>query len=223
MHTDGSRLKRLRTLLTRAAVTTALLAVGCFIIVSTGSAASLTGNNLVSALRSGGYVILMRHASSPRSPPAPADANPDNAGHERQLDQEGRTSAKAMGAALSSLRIPVGLVLSSPTYRALETARLAQLSSPKTDPELGDGGHSMQADPSGRRGVWLRDKVAMAPPHGVNTIIITHLPNISEAFPEQAKGLEDGEALIFQPDHRGGATLVGRVSIGDWPRLATHS
>jgi phosphohistidine phosphatase SixA len=189
----------------------------------TGDAASLSGRELVTALRSGGYVVLMRHASSPRSPPAPADVNPDNVGHERQLDEEGRASAKAMGAALRSLRIPVGPVLSSPTYRALETARLAQFSSPTTYPELGDAGHSMQADPSGQRGAWLRDKVSATSPPGVNRVIITHLPNISEAFPEQAKDLADGEALIFRPDAHGGATLVARVKIGDWPRLETGS
>jgi phosphohistidine phosphatase SixA len=223
MHITGSKLERIRTFLTRSATTTTLLATACFCLVGPGYAAPLTGNNLVSALRSGGYVILMRHASSPRSPPAPADANPDNVGHERQLDEEGRASAKAMGAALHSLRIPLGTVISSPTYRALETARLAQLGSPKTEPELGDAGHSMQADPSGQRGAWLKKRVATAPPHGVNTIIITHLPNISEALPELAKGLEDGEALILQPDHHGGTTFVGRVKIGEWSQLTTHS
>jgi hypothetical protein len=126
-----------------------------------------------------------------------------------------------MGDALRRLQIPVGQVLSSPTYRALETVRLAQFGPPKTPNELGDGGQSMMADTSGKRGGWLRVQVSMQPPHGANTIIVTHYPNISEAFPDEAKGLEDGEALIFQPDGHGGAKLITRVKIDEWTQWST--
>ena len=183
--------------------------------------ASLTGADLVTALHSGGYVILMRHASSPRTPPEPAQANPDNAKHERQLDESGRASAREMGKALRQLHIPVGEILSSPTYRAIETVRLAQFGPPKTFPELGDAGNSMGPDKSGLRGAFLRAKVAARPPRGTNTIIVTHFPNVSEAFPEDGKGLEDGEALIFLPDTHGRASLVARVKINEWARLAS--
>jgi len=179
----------------------------------------LTGTDLVSALRLGGYVILMRHASSPRDPPDSGQTNPDNLRHERQLDENGRASARGMGDALRRLQIPVGQILSSPTYRALETLRLAQLAAPKTYPELGDAGQSMQADKSGRRGAWIREKVGTQPPRGTNTLIVTHFPNVAESFPDDAKGLEDGEALIYRPDGHGSATLVARLKIGDWAHL----
>ena len=44
----------------------------------------------------------------------------------------------------SNLRIPIGDVLSSPTYRALETVRLGQFTTPQISAELGDNGQSMQ-------------------------------------------------------------------------------
>jgi phosphohistidine phosphatase SixA len=126
-----------------------------------------------------------------------------------------------MGEALRRLRIPVGQVLSSPTYRALETVRLAQLGQPQTYSQLGDdAGQSMQADPSGTRAAWLRTKVAERPSAGTNTIIVTHFPNVNEAFEKDAAGLAEGEALVFRPDGRGRASLVGRMKISDWPRLA---
>ena len=152
--------------------------------------------------------------------PDPAQAEADNLHHERQLDETGRASAHAMGEALQRLRIPVGQVLSSPTYRALETARLADLGPPKPYEQLGDAGQSMTADSSGTRGAWLRSKVAQTPKAGTDTLIITHAPNIREAFPTEGADLADGEALIFRPDGRGGASLVARVKIQDWPRLA---
>jgi phosphohistidine phosphatase SixA len=181
----------------------------------------LNRNQLLAALQKGGYVILMRHASSPGTPPEPAQADAENIKHERQLDANGRASAQALGAALRRLRVPVSNVLSSPTYRALETARLAQLPSPQTFDELGDAGKGMGPDKGGTRGVWIRSRVAQGPKPGANTIIITHYPNITEAFGDDAKDLSEGEALILRPDGRGGASLVGRVRIEDWPKLAT--
>ncbi len=188
--------------------------------VTAADAATLAGRELVTALRHGGYVILMRHASSPRTPPEGAKADPENLQHERQLDEVGRDSARAMGSALHRLRIPIGQVLSSPTYRALETVRLAQLGRPWTSDELGDGGQSMRPDANSTRGAWLRAKVAEPPKPGTDTVIVTHYPNISEAFPGAAKDLADGEALIFRPRGHSGSELVARVRIEEWSRLA---
>jgi phosphohistidine phosphatase SixA len=183
---------------------------------------SLSGKALATALRSGGYVLVMRHASSPRTPPDPAHANADNVQHERQLDDQGRASARAMGEAMRHLQIPIGEVLSSPTYRALETVRLAQLGQPKTYSQLGDGGQSMQADPTGTRATWLREKVAQTPMAGTNTIVVTHFPNVNEAFVKDAVGLADGEALVFRPDGQGGALYIGRIKIEEWSQSAAQ-
>jgi phosphohistidine phosphatase SixA len=182
----------------------------------------LSGKALTGALESGGYVILMRHANSPGVPPDAAQVEPDNVKHERQLDESGRASARSMGGAFQRLRIPVGEVLSSPTYRALETARIAQLPTPQTFDELGDAGKSMSPGAAGTRGAWLRSRVAQAPRLGTDTIIITHFPNIIEAFADEAKELAEGEALIFRPDGHGAASLIARVKIEDWLKLATE-
>jgi phosphohistidine phosphatase SixA len=187
--------------------------------LGTAHSQALSGKALVAALRTGGYVLVMRHASSPRTPPAPAQADADNVERERQLDDQGRASARAMGEATRRLHIPIGQVLSSPTYRALETIRLARLGQPKTYAQLGDGGQSMQADPTGTRAAWLRAKVTESPTPGTNTIIVTHFPNVNEAFAKDATGLADGEALVFRPNVHGGAALIGRIKIEDWPQL----
>jgi phosphohistidine phosphatase SixA len=190
---------------------------GIMAMMGAAQAQSLSGDALIESLRRGGYVIAMRHASSPRETPGAKTANPDNLKKERQLDEEGRATAAAMGKALRQLRIPIGEILSSPTYRALETIRLAGLGNPKTVAELGDGGQNMQAA-SDAQAVWLRNQVKQFPV-GANTLIITHFPNLSRAFPQWTNGLADGEALIFGPDGKGGATLVARVQIGEWPKM----
>jgi phosphohistidine phosphatase SixA len=180
-------------------------------------AQTLSGGPLVEALRQGGYVIVMRHASSPREVPDRKAANADNVNLERQLDEAGRAGATAMGKALRDLKIPIGEVLTSPTYRALETVRLAQLPNPKTYPELGDGGQSMQGVTEAQA-TWLQQRVRQAP-KGTNMICVTHMPNIARAFPESAAGVADGEALIFHPDGKGSAPLAARIKIEEWSRL----
>jgi hypothetical protein len=74
--------------------------------------------DLVKRLRQGGNVLVMRHASSPREAPSTETANSDNIRLERQLDEAGRRGATAMGDAIRALKIPIGTVLTSPTYRA---------------------------------------------------------------------------------------------------------
>jgi phosphohistidine phosphatase SixA len=192
-------------------------------LASPAATQPLEGPALVNALRGGGYVLLMRHAASPGAPPTAAAANKDNVKLERQLDETGRASAKAMGEAFIRLRIPVGQVLSSPTYRALETARFADWRGVVTFPELGDRGQSMQAGAVNSAAEWLHRKVGESPAPGRNTVIITHVPNIRSVFEAEAAALADGETLVLRPDGKGGATLVARVKIEEWPRLANSA
>jgi phosphohistidine phosphatase SixA len=183
-------------------------------------AESLAGPALVAALRQGGYVIVMRHPSSPFQAPDKSTADPENTRLERQLDDKGRATARAMGEALRNLHIPVGAVLSSPTYRALEAVRLAALGQPKTYPELDEGAQGMQANADVKRSEWLRQKAAERPRAGTNTIIVTHTPNLAGAFGDRAKQVAAGEALVFHPNGKGDADLVARIKIEEWPQLA---
>jgi phosphohistidine phosphatase SixA len=187
--------------------------------IATSRSESVSEANVAAAIRTGGYVILMRHASSARNPPDAGTANADNPIRERQLDEVGRSSAQALGEALRQLRVPIGQVLSSRTYRALETIKFAKLGPATTFPQLGDSGQSMISDKSGARGAWLRAKTAESPAPGKNTLIVTHYPNILEAYPRDSVGLADGEALILHPDGRGAAQLFARIRIDEWSHL----
>jgi len=179
---------------------------------------TLSGEALVKALQHGGYVLVVRHASSPRETPDRASVDPENINLERQLDVKGRESAIAMGEAIRALRIPIGVVLTSPTYRAQETVRLARLPNPQPQAELGDGGQSMQGVTQSQT-AWLKNKI-MEFPRGTNMVLVTHLPNISTAFPQWTTGLSDGETLVFGPDAQGVAMVVARIKIEQWPHLS---
>jgi phosphohistidine phosphatase SixA len=195
-------------------VTPAALVMLCALGTSV-SAQELAGGALVNALRRGGYVLVMRHASSPRELPDAKTANPDNTSRERQLDDAGRMTATAMGEALKRLGIPVRQVLTSPTYRARETVRLLSLSGVLPVEELGDAGRSMQAAGDAQK-EWLQKVVARVPMG--NALVVTHQPNIARAFPNAAD-VADGETLIFHPDGKGATMLIARVKIEEWPRF----
>jgi len=192
-------------------------AASLLLVTSAAHAQNSSGGQLVKALRRGGHVIVMRHASSPRDAPDQQSADADNVNRERQLDEAGQASAIAMGNALRKLKIPIGEVFTSPTYRARETVRLLQLPAPQAIAELGDGGKSMQGVTEAQS-AWLRKKVSQLPT-ATNTLIVTHAPNMTRAFPQWTSGLADGEALIFGSDGKGGATLLGRIKIEEWPRI----
>ncbi len=196
-----------------------LLAVVAAMSVTPAIAASTAGQPLVESLREGGYVLLMRHASSPNARPDKASADRENTTLERQLDKKGRNTSRAMGAAMRALHLPIREILSSPTYRALETIRIAGLPQPRTAAELGDGGQSMQPlQPS--PAAWLRNLVATVPAPGTDTLIVTHAPNIIGAFGTNLADVADGEILVFRPDGNGDAMLAGRIKIEQWPALA---
>jgi phosphohistidine phosphatase SixA len=181
---------------------------------------ALSDRALLAALRDGGNVLVMRHASSPMEPPAPKDAAPGNVTGERQLDERGRSTARAMGEAFKALHIPIGAVLSSPAYRALETVRLAALGTPVSLDQLATEEHGMgQGGGDASRLEWLRKQATLSPPAHSNTLIVTHAPNIMGAFRSSADGIADGETLVFRPES-GSARLLARVKIEEWPRLA---
>ena len=75
-------------------------------------------------LKTGGQIVLIRHANAPGTFDPPG-ARADDCGSQRNLDEQGRDEARRIGAAFRVHAIPVGDVRSSSRCRCLETARLA--------------------------------------------------------------------------------------------------
>ncbi len=80
---------------------------------------------LVQRLREGGYVLYMRHASTDMSRNDSGMSSYEDCENQRNLTDKGREEARAIGAHIERLRIPIGDVLASPYCRTMETARLA--------------------------------------------------------------------------------------------------
>src|SRR6266436_504900 len=79
---------------------------------------------LLAELRKGGYVLYFRHAATDFSQNDERMKSYEDCANQRNLIDRGRAEARAVGAAIRELRIPIEPVLASPFCRTVETAQL---------------------------------------------------------------------------------------------------
>ena len=198
----------------------------------TASLAASSRNDWANDLRWGGYVIVFRHGATTSDQKTDAMSNPDAdpmgnpaggkaAAGERQLDEKGRAQAEAIGASMRKLGIPVGLVLTSPLQRAVDTGMLMTFGEVQTVPELAEAGADLSPEENDRRAQALRILVALHPPVDSNLVIVSHKPNIVNAFGKDWSDVREGEASVFEPDGDGGFKLVVRVQADEWKQLSS--
>jgi len=173
----------------------------------------------INALRQGGYVIVFRHGATHQDQADTDPLNPKNIAQQRQLNDAGRAKAKEIGEALRKLRIPVGQIQSSVFNRAVETGALMGLGEVTSTPDLAEGGLVVTPIENNRRAQALRKLAATVPPAGTNIVVVTHKPNILDAFGKDWFDVREGEASVFQPGG-GGYKLIVRVPADEWSKLA---
>ncbi len=175
--------------------------------------------DIAQALRAGDLVIVVRHGATF---PDQADTDPfnfDNIAAQRNLNDKGKALAKAFGDALRQAGVPVGKVYTSKFNRAYETAVIAGFRDIEKTTDLTEGGLVVSPNENNRRAEAFRTMLASAPKAHTNTILITHQPNIIAALGKDWFDVKEGEASVFRPAN-GGYTLVARVQMDEWPRIA---
>lgn len=178
-------------------------------------AALPAGEALVEALQRGGYVLYFRHAATDWSTEDTDSQNLENCETQRNLSEEGRADARAIGQAFQALDIPVDQVLSSRYCRTRETAQLAfgRVEPTRDLTSLPSAPDEAERE---RRVAALRHLLTSPPPAGANTILVGHLFNIQRAAD---LSIAEGEAAIFEPRGSEGFRLVGRVRPEEWGAL----
>ena len=206
---------------TRRNVTALAASIGLSALLATAmtGAAAANDKDIAQALRAGGLVIVVRHGATF---PDKADTDPlnfDNIAAQRNLNDKGKALAKAFGDALRQAGIPVGKVYTSKYNRAYETAVIAGFKDIEKTADLTEGGLIVTPNENARRAEAFRKMLAAAPAAGTNTVLITHQPNIAGALGKDWFDVKEGEASIFRPEN-GRYTLVARVQMDEWPRIA---
>ena len=133
-------------------------------------------------------IWLLRHADA-----EDAHGRPDA---ERPLTQKGRAQARAAGAALKALGVPLDACLASPRVRARDTALLACESL----------GLELQIAPELAGGSF--DPVRVAAGFGKHVVLVAHNPDVAQAVLDctgarvrmkkgALAGIDDGELHVF--------------------------
>jgi phosphohistidine phosphatase SixA len=195
--------------------------VGLFTtFVMAAPAARADDKDIAQALRAGGLVLVVRHGATFADQADTDPLNFDNVAAQRNLNDKGKTLAKAFGEALRQAGIPIGKVYTSKYNRAYETAVIAGFPNIEKTADLTEGGLIVSPNENNRRAAAFRQMLAVAPKDHTNTILITHQPNIVAAFGKDWFDVKEGETSIFRPAD-GGYKLVARIQMDEWPRIAT--
>jgi phosphohistidine phosphatase SixA len=131
---------------------------------------------LWSALKSGGYVVFIRHAITEAGVGDPAGFTLGDCSTQRNLSAQGRADAQRIGKAFRDRGVPIHDVLSSRWCRCIDTARLAfgrVTPSPMLD--------SMFVDAENVREKKVRATLATVATRRTdaeNLILVTHARNI---------------------------------------------
>src|SRR4030095_3775955 len=177
----------------------------------------------IDAIRQGGHVIVFRHGATYSDQADTDPLNLKNVAQQRQLNDDGRALAKAIGEAMRKLRIPVGEVQTSMFQRAVDTGTLLGCGEVKPSADISEGGLVVTPAENNRRAAAFRKLVAAPPPAGKNLVIVSHKPNIMDAFGKDWFDIREGEASVFKPDGNGGYKLVVRIQANEWGKLAQAS
>jgi phosphohistidine phosphatase SixA len=174
----------------------------------------------IKAMRGGGHVIVFRHGATHADQADTDPLNLANVAKQRQLNDDGRKLAREIGEAMRKLQIPVGQVQTSMFYRAIETGTLLGFGAVTSSADISEGGQVVSPNENNRRTAAMRKLAATVPPAGTNTVLVSHKPNIMDAFGRDWFDVREGEASVFRPDGSG-YKLVARIQAADWSKLAS--
>jgi phosphohistidine phosphatase SixA len=180
------------------------------------SSATTELTSLVPNLQQGGYVIVFRHGATNRDQADTDPLKPENIAQQRHLSDKGREQAKQVGEAFKKLEITFDNVYTSKFHRAIETGELIGNKEPIPTIDITEGGLVVSPIENDRRAEMLRQMVTKMPADKTNTLIVSHKPNIIDAFGKDWFEIKEGESSVFKPDGSTEPILVGRFQSSDW-------
>jgi phosphohistidine phosphatase SixA len=164
--------------------------------------------DLIKQIKSGGHVLMIRHAYAPGTGD-PAHFKIGDCSTQRNLDNRGRSQARTIGDWLRSKEIKNAKVYSSQWCRCLETAALLNFGSVSELSAL----NSFYELPQNREPniKALRSFIANLPTNGELIILVTHFVTILEIAGE---GVSSGEGVVLKLRGGGAYDVLDRLSFG---------
>lgn len=176
----------------------------CLPVLTVRPAAAATADgaeaaSLVAALRAGGVVAVLRHSITDRSQSDGGDLA--DRSRQRNLSAAGREQAARIGRAVSALRIPIGEVLTSPVFRARDTAEIAFGARARIEPMLTADDYTPDAAQLARQIAWLRARALRPSAPDATDILVGHIVPVGMALGRGLAQAEypEGSLAFFAP------------------------
>ncbi|MBU1362774.1 MAG: histidine phosphatase family protein [Gammaproteobacteria bacterium] len=172
---------------------------------------------LLGEIRTGGFVLYMRHGNTDNSrPDRVPSVDLNDCTTQRPLNDEGRQLMKRVGQEIRDAGLPIGDILVSPMCRTLESARLA----------IGDKfqvveslmySANMTSEEKKPRIEALKKLLALPVATGTNTLMIAHAPNLADLIGFFVK--PEGTVVVFRVGGPNIYEYAASIHPDDWRKL----
>jgi phosphohistidine phosphatase SixA len=190
-----------------------IVAVGA--VTLEANAAPTADPGLASELQRGGLVLVLRHAATDFSKPDQDPVDLSDCRTQRNLSEQGRADARAIGRGVRRLKLRIATVLSSAFCRTRETARLAFGRAAVSGALLNTV--TAAHDARWRKQIRAaRRLLGTKPAPGRLTVLVTHGSVVGDTT---GLMLEEGETLVFRPLGNSRFRLLGRILPPEWRTL----
>lgn len=177
---------------------------------------SQSPKELIESLKSGGYIIYMRHGITTRKDKSRNKRMVDISVCEtqRNLTAEGISQVTKIGHIIASQKIPIGQVKSSPYCRTKDTAR-AVFGDFEVDDLLAFS-IGKEEEESEKLGKYLLDSMLATDDDKKNAVYVGHTANLKDGLGVWPK--PEGVAVVFKKE---GAEIIfkGMIKPNDWLEL----
>ena len=159
------------------------------------------------ALRGDGHVALIRHAPAPGPAGDPFDYKLDDCTTQRNLSEQGRAEAQALGARFRMQQVKIGKVVSSQWCRCRQTAELMNIGPVEDAPTFNNAfvlnatRDELTAGARAIIGAWRGPGTLVVVTHGENILLMLGLRP------------REGEVIVVAPDptSQKKMRLIGRI------------
>ena len=177
--------------------------------VALAAAPAWAADDAFARLRRGGFVLLMRHASTEAGLGDPQGYRVGDCSTQRNLSEAGRAEARRVGERLRAARVPIARVFTSPWCRCIDTAQLA-FGQAEEWPPLGSFFDAPDKEAEAMAQVKRRIASYAARPPGGNVVMVTHSVNIAGLTQQTVR---TGEIVVVRPDGCCGLKMVDRLAL----------
>lgn len=173
--------------------------------------------NLLAVLRTGGFVLYLRHGTTDnRRPDRFPSVDLNDCTTQRPLTEAGRQLAAQVGQAMRAAQIPIGDIVISPMCRVKDTTAAAF---PGRDATLDENlMYTANLTSAQKAPILARTRFLLSEPvaRGSNRLLVAHGPNLMDLmgyFPKE------GTLVVFRPRGKGRFDYVASFVPGVWPQL----